>query len=34
MAKKLYEDTGCSSEDLPEVMSDREGWREGVRDIC
>ena len=26
-------DTGCSSEDLPEVMNDREGWRKRVRDI-
>ena len=25
--------TGCSSEDLPEAMNDREGWRERVRDI-
>ena len=30
----LCEDTGCSSEDLPEVMNDREKWRERVRDIC
>ena len=29
----LCEDTGCSPEDLPEVMNDREGWRERVRDI-
>ena len=27
------EDTGCSSEDLPEAMNDREKWRESVRDI-
>ena len=27
------EDTGCSPEDLPEAMNDREKWREGVRDI-
>ena len=26
-------DTGCSPEDLPEAMDDREGWRERVRDI-
>ena len=26
-------DTGCSSEDLPEVMDEREGWRESIRDI-
>ena len=24
---------GCSPEDLPEVMNDREKWRERVRDI-
>ena len=29
----LCEDTGCSPEDLPEVMNDRENWRERVRDI-
>ena len=29
----LCEDTGCSPEDLPEVMNDREKWRERVRDI-
>ena len=27
------EDTGCSVEDLPEAMNDREKWRERVRDI-
>ena len=26
-------DTGCSPEDLPEAMNDREKWRERVRDI-
>ena len=26
--------TGCSPKDLPEVMNDREKWRERVRDIC
>ena len=31
---KNAEDTGCSSEDLPEAMNDREKWRERVRDIC
>ena len=31
--QKLCEDTGCSPEDLPEVMNDREKWRERVRDI-
>ena len=30
---QLCEDTGCSPEDLPEAMSDREEWREMVRDI-
>ena len=32
--QQLYEDMGCSSEDLPEAMNDREKWRERVRDIC
>ena len=27
--QQLCEDTGCSPEDLPEAMKDREGWREG-----
>ena len=27
-------DTGCSLEDLPEAMNDREGWRERVLEIC
>ena len=31
--QKLYEDTGCIPEDLPEAMNDREKWRERVRDI-
>ena len=31
--QQLSEDTGCSPEDLPEAMNDREGWRESVRDI-
>ena len=26
-------DTGCSPEDLPEAIPDREGWQERVRDI-
>ena len=30
---QLYEDTGCSPEDLPEAMNDWEKWRERVRDI-
>ena len=29
----LCEDMGCSPEDLPELMNDREKWRERVRDI-
>ena len=32
--QQLCEDTGWSPEDLPEVMNDREKWRERVRDIC
>ena len=31
--QQLCEDTGCSSEDLPVAMNDREKWRERVRDI-
>ena len=31
--QQLCEDTGCSSEDLPKVINDREMWRERVRDI-
>ena len=31
--QQLCEDTGCSPEDWPEAMNDREGWREMVRDI-
>ena len=31
--RQLCEDTGCSPEDLPEAMNDREKWREKVRDI-
>ena len=30
--QQLCVDTGCSPEDLPEAMNDREGWRERVRD--
>ena len=30
---QLCEDTGCSSEDLPEAMNDKERWQERVRDI-
>ena len=29
----LCDDTGCSPEDLPEAMNDREKWRKRVRDI-
>ena len=32
--QQLCEDTGCSTEDLPEAMNDREGWRMRIRDIC
>ena len=32
--QQLCEDTGCSPEYMPEVMNDREKWRERVRDIC
>ena len=31
--QQLCEHTGCNPEDLPEVMTDREKWRERVRDI-
>ena len=31
--QQLCEDTGCSPEDLPEAMNNREKWREMVRDI-
>ena len=31
--QQLCEDTGCSSEDLPEAINDREEWRERARDI-
>ena len=31
--QQLCEDTGCSPDDLPEAMNDREKWRESVRDI-
>ena len=32
--QQLCEDMGCSPEDLPEAMNDREKWLERVRDIC
>ena len=31
--QQLCVDTGCSPEDLPEAMDDREGWRQRVREI-
>ena len=31
--RQLCADTGCSPEDRPEAMNDREKWRERVRDI-
>ena len=31
--QQLWEDTGCSPEDLPEAMNYREKWRERVWDI-
>ena len=31
--QQLCEDTGCSPEDLPKAMNDREMWRERVKDI-
>ena len=31
--QQLYEDTGCSPEDIPEAMNDRDEWRERVRDV-
>ena len=31
--QQLCEDTGYNPEDLPEVMNDREKWREMVKDI-
>ena len=31
--QQLCKDTGCSPEDLPEAMNDREKWRERVRVI-
>ena len=32
--QQLCKDTGCSPEDLPEAMNDREKWRERVSNIC
>ena len=31
--QQLFEDTGCSPEEMPDAMYDREGWRERVKDI-
>ena len=31
--QQLCEDMGCSPEDRPETMNDREMWRESIRDI-
>ena len=31
--QQLCANTGCSPEDLPKAMDDREGWRERVRNI-
>ena len=31
--QQLCADTGCSPEDLPQAIDDRERWREMVRDI-
>ena len=31
--QQLCVDTGCSPEDLPKTMDDRERWQERVRDI-
>ena len=31
--QELCEDIGCSPDNLPEVMNDRDRWRERVRDI-
>ena len=31
--QQLLEDMGCSPEDLPEAMNNKEKWRERVRDI-
>ena len=31
--QQLYANTGCSPENLPVAMDDRDGWRERVRDI-
>ena len=33
-SRQLCTDTGCSLEDLPGVMDNRDGWRERVAEIC
>ena len=32
--QQLWEDTGCSPEDLPKAMNNREKWREGQGYLC
>ena len=32
--QQLFDDTGCSLEDLPERKDDREGWWKRIRKIC
>ena len=32
--QQLCADTGCSPDDLPKAMDDREAWRERVKNIC
>ena len=32
--QQICANTGCSLEDLPKAMDDREGWQDRVRDIC
>ena len=32
--QQLCEDTGCSPDDLPKAMNDREGWLEKFSDTC
>ena len=32
--QQLCADTGCSLEDIPGTMDDKDGWRERVREIC
>ena len=31
--QQLCQDTGCSPEDLPKAINDREEWREWVKNI-